>query len=71
MKNTKLKQCPNCKNMVEKADGCNAIACRCGIQFCFVCGKQIQAAGCEFVQDLGTEVFCSFPWCLPVLMVKC
>jgi hypothetical protein len=45
MKNTQLKQCPNCKNMVEKAEGCNAVACRCGIQFCFLCGKQIQAAG--------------------------
>lgn len=45
MKNTKLKQCPNCKNMVEKAEGCNAVPCRCGIQFCFLCGKQIQAAG--------------------------
>ena len=44
MKNTTLKQCPNCKNMVEKAEGCNAIACRCGIQFCFICAKQIQAA---------------------------
>jgi hypothetical protein len=31
--------------MVEKTEGCNAIACRCGIQFCFVCAKQIQPAG--------------------------
>ncbi len=52
MKNTTLKQCPSCKNMVEKSEGCNAVQCRCGIQFCFLCGKQIQAAGQKMSAEL-------------------
>ena len=52
MKHTQLKQCPSCKNMVEKAEGCNAVPCRCGIQFCFLCGKQIQAAGQKMSAEL-------------------
>ncbi|KAI1353618.1 hypothetical protein F5Y01DRAFT_275719 [Xylaria sp. FL0043] len=31
--------CPSCNNMVEKGVGCNHITCRCGGQFCYVCGS--------------------------------
>lgn len=34
----KWRQCPSCKNMVERSDGCNYIKCRCGKGFCFQCG---------------------------------
>ena len=36
---SKFKQCPYCKNWVEKNQGCNHIACRCGNHFCYFCGK--------------------------------
>lgn len=32
------KQCPGCKNMVEKSDGCNFMTCECGHEFCYLCG---------------------------------
>lgn len=31
--------CPGCDEMVERADGCNFIQCRCGTGFCYLCGK--------------------------------
>ncbi|KAI1274875.1 hypothetical protein F5Y07DRAFT_390280 [Xylaria sp. FL0933] len=30
--------CPSCNNMVEKGIGCHHIMCRCGEEFCYVCG---------------------------------
>ncbi|EMF12104.1 uncharacterized protein SEPMUDRAFT_46988, partial [Sphaerulina musiva SO2202] len=30
--------CPNCRQRVQLADGCNHITCTCGIQFCYLCG---------------------------------
>ena len=32
------KTCPNCQNMVERADGCLHMSCRCGAEFCYRCG---------------------------------
>ncbi|KAI8147310.1 hypothetical protein BJV82DRAFT_575310 [Fennellomyces sp. T-0311] len=32
-------RCPKCKQMVEKADGCSTVKCRCGALFCFNCGS--------------------------------
>ncbi|PKI52748.1 hypothetical protein CRG98_026869 [Punica granatum] len=32
------KQCPGCKNYVERHKGCNIIFCRCQTQFCYYCG---------------------------------
>ncbi|KAI1420345.1 hypothetical protein F5Y12DRAFT_136609 [Xylaria sp. FL1777] len=32
------RSCPSCNNMVEKRSGCNHMTCRCGGQFCYVCG---------------------------------
>ncbi|KAL2419997.1 hypothetical protein ABEF95_001448 [Exophiala dermatitidis] len=39
------KQCPNCKNLVEKTEGCNHVVCDCGTEFCYGCGGAISAAG--------------------------
>ncbi|GFR41997.1 hypothetical protein Agub_g2811 [Astrephomene gubernaculifera] len=33
------KQCPSCKQMVERSEGCNHMRCRCGCDFCYACGK--------------------------------
>ncbi|ORX77985.1 hypothetical protein BCR32DRAFT_270310 [Anaeromyces robustus] len=35
----KFKVCPKCKFWVEKNKGCNHMKCRCGADFCYVCGK--------------------------------
>ncbi|CAN8096200.1 unnamed protein product [Discula destructiva] len=34
------KECPRCGHLVERVSGCTHIACRCGAQFCYVCGKE-------------------------------
>ena len=39
---SKYKQCPYCKFWVEKNEGCNHIACRCGNHFCYNCGEKMQ-----------------------------
>jgi len=33
------KFCPSCEELVEKNYGCNHMTCRCGAEFCYVCGK--------------------------------
>jgi len=38
-KKRKAKQCPHCKNMVERNTGCPHMACMCGNSFCYNCGK--------------------------------
>ncbi|EXJ73981.1 uncharacterized protein A1O5_02275, partial [Cladophialophora psammophila CBS 110553] len=32
------KQCPGCKNLVERIDGCSNMNCSCGSRFCYKCG---------------------------------
>ncbi|KAI1126260.1 hypothetical protein F5Y10DRAFT_293914 [Nemania abortiva] len=32
-----IKDCPKCKTPLEKTDGCNHMACRCGAHICWVC----------------------------------
>lgn len=39
-KNKQWRRCPSCKFFVEKRNGCNHIACRCGHHFCYRCGKK-------------------------------
>ena len=36
----KVKECPGCKVMTEKAGGCNHITCKCGASWCWFCGGQ-------------------------------
>ena len=36
------KQCPSCKNIIEKVDGCNSIKCAyCDFKFCWLCLKEL------------------------------
>jgi len=35
----KWKQCPSCRVMVERIDGCNHMVCVCGVEFCYRCGE--------------------------------
>ncbi|GLI59474.1 hypothetical protein VaNZ11_001357 [Volvox africanus] len=38
-KQKQWKQCPRCKQMVERSEGCNHMLCRCGSNFCYACGE--------------------------------
>ena len=38
-KGNKFKVCPKCKFWVEKNIGCNHMKCRCGADFCYLCGR--------------------------------
>ena len=38
VKGAKFKMCPRCKFWVEKNQGCNHMKCRCGADFCYLCG---------------------------------
>ena len=33
------KDCPKCKNTIHKDGGCNSMRCRCGHEFCWICGE--------------------------------
>jgi ariadne-1 len=39
VKGAKFKMCPRCKYWVEKNQGCNHMKCRCGADFCYLCGQ--------------------------------
>ncbi|KAL5711340.1 RBR-type E3 ubiquitin transferase [Ranunculus cassubicifolius] len=39
--NTKSwRQCKKCSHMIELAEGCYHITCRCGYEFCYMCGAE-------------------------------
>lgn len=40
-------RCSSCHHVVELSTGCNHISCRCGAQFCYVCGEKWKTCGCE------------------------
>ena len=46
VKGQKFKQCPKCRFWVEKTQGCNHMTCRCGMQFCYVCGGNYPNCNC-------------------------
>jgi hypothetical protein len=37
-----FKRCPSCSAMIEKIDGCNRVACRCGAHICWTCMAAFQ-----------------------------
>lgn len=41
LKVQKFTKCPNCSIPVDRISGCNKITCKCGIFFCYTCGKDI------------------------------
>ncbi|RYP17646.1 hypothetical protein DL767_009972 [Monosporascus sp. MG133] len=40
-------RCQNCWGMVELNMGCNHMTCRCGFQFCYVCGSRWKTCQCD------------------------
>ena len=62
----RYKQCPSCDELIERADGCNFVRCRCGTGFCFRCGVKYRSlepsrsnehgiAGCNCAIYQGTR----------------
>ncbi|KAL2889809.1 putative E3 ubiquitin-protein ligase ARI9 [Ceratocystis lukuohia] len=41
------KRCIDCRAMVEHREACQHMTCRCGAQFCYVCGQRWRSCGCS------------------------
>ena len=37
-------RCPKCRTVIERSEGCNHMSCRCGYEFCWLCGEK-----CKFL----------------------
>ncbi|XP_057783095.1 E3 ubiquitin-protein ligase RSL1-like [Salvia miltiorrhiza] len=57
----KWKRCPRCRHFVELLEGCRIVKCRCGISFCYKCGKQVEQHWCRCDR---TSLCCE--WCFRV-----
>ncbi|KAI1159447.1 hypothetical protein F5B18DRAFT_588956 [Nemania serpens] len=44
-------RCQNCWGMVELNTGCNHMTCRCGFQFCYVCGAHWKTCHCDHWEE--------------------
>ncbi|KJZ79812.1 hypothetical protein HIM_00526 [Hirsutella minnesotensis 3608] len=47
------KRCYRCKAMVELKEGCNHMTCRCGAEFCMICGVKWKGCDCPWFNDGG------------------
>ncbi|XP_071701733.1 E3 ubiquitin-protein ligase RSL1-like [Rutidosis leptorrhynchoides] len=43
----KWMRCPVCRHCVELVKGCPVVRCRCGIKFCYWCGKKVNGQWCN------------------------
>ncbi|KAK3390954.1 hypothetical protein B0H63DRAFT_127913 [Podospora didyma] len=43
-----MQRCYRCKHVVELKEGCNHMTCRCGAQFCMICGLKWKTCECSF-----------------------
>ncbi|KAK6081044.1 IBR domain-containing protein [Seiridium cupressi] len=41
-------RCYSCKEMVELKEGCNHMTCRCGAEFCMICGVKWKSCECPW-----------------------
>ena len=48
------KRCPDCHSVVERRGGCNAVKCRCGTSFCYLCGEAAHR-GADIHAHFGIE----------------
>ncbi|PTB69823.1 hypothetical protein BBK36DRAFT_1110025 [Trichoderma citrinoviride] len=44
------KHCYSCRALVEHKEACQHMTCRCGAQFCYVCGLRWRTCGCTMEQ---------------------
>ncbi|KAK1423904.1 hypothetical protein QVD17_19214 [Tagetes erecta] len=40
-------RCPVCRQCIERVEGCNRVLCRCGVQFCYKCGRKMFHCTCH------------------------
>lgn len=45
------KRCYKCRALVELKEGCNHMTCRCGAQFCMICGVKWKNCDCPWFND--------------------
>lgn len=52
------RRCPRCRTIIEHKTACRHIKCRCGAQFCYVCGATWWTCGCteRQLQDIKERV---------------
>lgn len=39
-------RCPHCREVISRSYGCNSIRCRCGYEFCYMCGSRSRNHTC-------------------------
>ncbi|KAI5918302.1 hypothetical protein F4810DRAFT_726180 [Camillea tinctor] len=44
------RRCPGCRAFVEHREACQHMTCRCGAQFCYVCGARWRSCACGMEQ---------------------
>ncbi|CAN6169883.1 unnamed protein product [Urochloa humidicola] len=59
-KQRQWQQCGRCKHMIERAAGCDHMICRCGYEFCYLCGKQRGGCWCAWLEE--RRRWCCLPW---------
>ncbi|XP_076941462.1 E3 ubiquitin-protein ligase RSL1-like [Bidens hawaiensis] len=52
----KWMRCPRCRHCVERLEGCSLVQCRCGVRFCYRCGKTLCACKASIIGLI--MVFC-------------
>ncbi|KAL8158518.1 hypothetical protein V2J09_000055 [Rumex salicifolius] len=51
------RQCVKCNHMIELAEGCYHMTCRCGHEFCYTCGAEWKTVGGEFKATCSCPLF--------------
>ncbi|KAJ4963841.1 hypothetical protein NE237_023780 [Protea cynaroides] len=61
-------RCPSCNHCVELASGCPVVRCRCGISFCYGCGRKTPNQLCWCKKTVGHS-FCLVIVLLAILIL--
>ncbi|XP_076944658.1 E3 ubiquitin-protein ligase RSL1-like [Bidens hawaiensis] len=61
-------RCPTCQHCVELVKGCAIVRCRCGIEFCYKCGKKVDHHWCNCRRS-STICMWVFHLCIVMLVV--
>ncbi|PIA50524.1 hypothetical protein AQUCO_01300932v1 [Aquilegia coerulea] len=67
METRRWQRCPVCKHCVELISGCSIIVCRCGIRFCYLCGRSRGAQHDCVCGRLERAETCCRGICCPVI----
>ncbi|KAL8238223.1 hypothetical protein R6Q59_019304 [Mikania micrantha] len=61
-------RCPTCRHCVELVKGCAIVRCRCGIEFCYRCGKKVDHHWCNCRRS-STICMWIFHLCIVILVI--